>query len=148
MGIENLRIIKIRYVVEYDNGAIGIFIRTLEQIEKTVDFPLNNCKIIAKNLYIGTKDLDEDEIFENDIVVLIPTGKINRVIGEVRWKHGSYMIEPFVNDAQSTCHYYLKYGRIKKLGNIFEAKGKKIKREIIAQKKTVEQRKNESLYQR
>ena len=121
MGLENIREIKFRYVCRYgQTKTVHTFVRTLNHIETAKDFPILPYQIIAKNQYINMKDMDGEELYEHDVVTIIPTlaGK-KGIVGVIRWRYGAFIVEPFTNTATSNTYYYIHYGRLKRLGDIY-----------------------------
>jgi len=130
MGLENIREIEFRYVVRYpDTGTLHIFYRTLEQIEQEKDFPTNKAyQIVAKNQYVGLKDIKGIRVYEHDVVKMCPDGyKKQEIIGVIRWRYGGFIMEPFVNPLTLTTYYTLRYGKLEVIGDIYHNKNKDAK---------------------
>ena len=123
MGIENIRELKFRYVVRYPKtGTVHTFIRTLDQIEKSKEFPGNPYQVIAKNQYVNYKDKNGFELFEHDVVHILSSFGKEPIIGVVRWRHGSFIIEPLTNTYGNSIFYFLHCSKLVKVGDLYNNK--------------------------
>jgi uncharacterized phage protein (TIGR01671 family) len=73
--------------------------------------------ILVPCQYIGYKDSEDKEVYENDIVE-VGFGEHKGVLGKIIFEYGCFMIESRYNAIFQDSYKSIKYGKV--VGNIFE----------------------------